>query len=98
LELESDAQRSFFEALASRFTLVRYDPLGTGMSDRERPPGTMTFEFELDVLEALVAELGLERTDLSGSPTAAPFRSRSRCGVRSASSDCCCLAHTRMVR
>ena len=67
LELESEDRRAFFEALASRFTLVRYDRLGTGLSDRDRPPETFMLEFEVDVLEALFDELELGRASMFGS-------------------------------
>ena len=40
LELDEPRIRDFYEALASRFTLVRYDRLGTGLSDRDRPAET----------------------------------------------------------
>jgi pimeloyl-ACP methyl ester carboxylesterase/DNA-binding CsgD family transcriptional regulator len=66
VELESEAVRAFYEALASRFTLVRYDRLGTGLSDRVRPPESLSLEFEVDVLEALIDELGIGRTSLFG--------------------------------
>src|SRR5215469_14312297 len=66
VELESERMRSFFEALASRFTLVRYDRAGTGLSDRGRSASTFTLEFELDVLEALVGELTSDRVSLFG--------------------------------
>jgi pimeloyl-ACP methyl ester carboxylesterase/DNA-binding CsgD family transcriptional regulator len=66
LELDSEPIRTFFETLATSFTVVRYDRLGTGLSDRTRPSETMTLEFEVDVLEALVAELGDKRISLFG--------------------------------
>jgi len=66
VELESEPVREFFEALASRFTLIRYDRLGTGLSDRVRPPGSLTVEFEVDVLEVLLDELEIGRTSLFG--------------------------------
>jgi pimeloyl-ACP methyl ester carboxylesterase/DNA-binding CsgD family transcriptional regulator len=66
LELETEPRRAFFEVLASKFTLVRYDRLGTGLSERDRPRGTFTLEFEVDVLEALFDELELGRTSLFG--------------------------------
>lgn len=65
-ELENPAIRAFFEALASRYTLVRYDRLGTGMSDRSLRLEARTLQFEVDVLEALVRELGLGRPTLVG--------------------------------
>jgi pimeloyl-ACP methyl ester carboxylesterase len=66
LELESEHVRAFYEALASVFTLVRYDRLGSGLSDRDRPPDTLTVEFEVDVLDALFDELELRRAGLFG--------------------------------
>jgi DNA-binding CsgD family transcriptional regulator/pimeloyl-ACP methyl ester carboxylesterase len=47
VELENPDLRSFFEALAAHFTLVRYDRLGTGMSDRVRAPNTLTLDAEV---------------------------------------------------
>jgi pimeloyl-ACP methyl ester carboxylesterase/DNA-binding CsgD family transcriptional regulator len=66
VELESEPVRVFYEALASRFTLVRYDRLGTGLSDRVRPPDSLTLEFEVDVLAALLDALEIDRTNLFG--------------------------------
>ena len=66
LELDSDERRAFLEVLASSFTLVRYDRLGTGLSDRSRPPETFTLEFEVDTVEALFDELALARATLFG--------------------------------
>ena len=67
VELESEAIQTFFQTLAASFTVVRYDRLGTGLSDRSRARETMTLEFEVDVLEALVVELGAGRVSLFGS-------------------------------
>ena len=66
-ELETEPIRAFFETLAARFTLVRYDRLGTGLSDRLRPPEAMTLDFEVDTLEAVVAALGADRVSMFGS-------------------------------
>jgi pimeloyl-ACP methyl ester carboxylesterase/DNA-binding CsgD family transcriptional regulator len=66
LEMEVEPMRAFYDALASSFTLVRYDRPGTGMSDRDRPPETFTLEFEVDVLEALSSVLDLGRFRLFG--------------------------------
>jgi pimeloyl-ACP methyl ester carboxylesterase/DNA-binding CsgD family transcriptional regulator len=66
VELESEPVRVFYEALASRFTLIRYDRLGTGLSDRVRPPESLTLEFEVDVLATLIDELEIDRTHLFG--------------------------------
>jgi pimeloyl-ACP methyl ester carboxylesterase/DNA-binding CsgD family transcriptional regulator len=55
------AFRGFIEALATRYRVLRYDRLGTGLSDRERPPETLTLEFEVAMLEALLDRLEIER-------------------------------------
>jgi hypothetical protein len=41
-----DPLRHFVEGLAAGRMVVRYDRVGTGLSDRERPPGTFTPAFE----------------------------------------------------
>jgi pimeloyl-ACP methyl ester carboxylesterase/DNA-binding CsgD family transcriptional regulator len=58
--------RRFVEGLAIGRMVVRYDRLGTGMSDRERPPETFTPEFELATLRAVLDELALERVTVVG--------------------------------
>ena len=61
-----DPLRRFVEGLAAGRTVVRYDRVGTGVSDRERPPQTFTPEFEVATLCAVLDELGLERVTLMG--------------------------------
>ena len=61
-----DPLRRFIEGLAAGRMVVRYDRLGTGLSDRERPPETFTPEFEDATLCAVLDELGLERVTLVG--------------------------------
>ncbi len=61
---EPGAYRTFFERLAERFTLVRYDKPGTGLSDRQR--ADFTIEPEVAAIEAIVGELGLRRLSLLG--------------------------------
>jgi pimeloyl-ACP methyl ester carboxylesterase/DNA-binding CsgD family transcriptional regulator len=72
--------RGFVEALARGRRVVRYDRPGTGLSDRERPAGTMTLEWEVDLFAALLDRLELERAALlgvsSGGPIAAVYASR----------------------
>jgi pimeloyl-ACP methyl ester carboxylesterase/DNA-binding CsgD family transcriptional regulator len=55
---QGDAQsrtfRNFVEALATRYRVIRYDRLGTGLSDRDRPASTLTLDYEVELLEALV--------------------------------------------
>jgi pimeloyl-ACP methyl ester carboxylesterase/DNA-binding CsgD family transcriptional regulator len=62
---ESPEHRRFVEALAREHTVIRYDKLGCGLSDRVRADFTM--DSELAVLEALVGHLGLTRFALFGS-------------------------------
>jgi len=75
-----EPMRLFMEALAAKRTVVRYDRVGTGMSDRERPEETFTSEFELATLRAVLDELELERITLMGMScggcTAVSFASR----------------------
>ena len=63
---EFDPLRRFMEGLAGERTVVRYDRVGTGMSDRMRPRQTFTPEFELATLRAVIAELELEQATLLG--------------------------------
>ena len=62
----ADPLRRFIEGLAAGRLVVRYDRLGTGLSDRERPPETFTPEFEDATLCAVLDELGLEHMTLMG--------------------------------
>jgi pimeloyl-ACP methyl ester carboxylesterase len=75
-----DPLRRFVEGLAAGRTVVRYDRLGTGLSDRERSPETFTPEFEDATLCAVLDQLGLARVTLlgisCGSCTAASFAAR----------------------
>jgi pimeloyl-ACP methyl ester carboxylesterase/DNA-binding CsgD family transcriptional regulator len=61
-----DRLRHFIESLAAERMVVRYDRLGTGMSDRERPPQTFTPEFEDAALCAVLDELSLARLTFLG--------------------------------
>src|SRR5262249_55729922 len=75
-----DAFRRFVEALGGARRVIRYDRLGCGLSQRERPPGTMSIDYEAEVLGALVDELELDRVSLFGSscggPTAIVYAAR----------------------
>lgn len=57
--------RRFVEALSRRYTMIRYDRIGCGLSDRSRDD--FSLESELDVLGALVHHLGHRRFVLFGS-------------------------------
>src|SRR5688500_18348064 len=62
---EDPEHRRFVEALSREHTVIRFDKLGCGLSDRARTEFTM--ESELAVLKALVEHLELERFALFGS-------------------------------
>ncbi len=69
--------RRFWEGIADGYTLIRYDRLGVGMSDRTLRDSDLTIDSEVATLRSLVDELGLERVSLiggsSGSCTAIAF-------------------------
>ena len=69
--------RRFWDGIADGYTLVRYDRLGVGMSDRRVEDSDLTLDSEVATLRALIDELGLERVSLiggsSGSCTAIAF-------------------------
>jgi pimeloyl-ACP methyl ester carboxylesterase/DNA-binding CsgD family transcriptional regulator len=67
------AFRRVVEALASRYCVVRYDRLGTGLSERERAPETLSLDFEVTVLEALLDQLGIERATHFGLSAGGPL-------------------------
>jgi pimeloyl-ACP methyl ester carboxylesterase/DNA-binding CsgD family transcriptional regulator len=60
------AYRRFIEGLAAGRQVIRYDRLGCGMSDREKPRETLTIDYELAMLDALIEHVGLERLSLVG--------------------------------
>jgi pimeloyl-ACP methyl ester carboxylesterase/DNA-binding CsgD family transcriptional regulator len=62
---ETPEHRRFIEALAREHTVIRYDKIGCGLSDRDRTDFTLASE--LVVLESLVEHLGLDRFALFGS-------------------------------
>jgi pimeloyl-ACP methyl ester carboxylesterase/DNA-binding CsgD family transcriptional regulator len=74
------AFRHFVESLAQGRCVVRYDRPGTGLSDRERSPETLTLDYEVEVLSALIDTLGFDRAALFGSsaggPTGAAYAAR----------------------
>jgi pimeloyl-ACP methyl ester carboxylesterase/DNA-binding CsgD family transcriptional regulator len=58
--------RRFVEALAARRTVVRYDPPGSGLSDRTAAARPLELDRELGVLEAVLDAAGLERAAMLG--------------------------------
>src|ERR1700738_3883612 len=69
--------RRFWQGVADGYTLIRYDRLGVGMSDRTLRDSDLTIEGEVATLGELLDELGLDRVSLiggsSGSCTAIAF-------------------------
>jgi pimeloyl-ACP methyl ester carboxylesterase/DNA-binding CsgD family transcriptional regulator len=58
--------RRFFEALGEGHQLVRYDRPGVGLSDRDGSAGPPTIDAEVELLAAVLDELGCERATLFG--------------------------------
>src|SRR3954453_19459539 len=79
LDWQSADFRRFWDGVADGYTLIRYDRLGVGMSDRAVRDADLTIDGEIATLTALLDELGLERVSLlggsSGSCTAIAFAS-----------------------
>jgi len=82
--LEADATDEryarFWQDVSEGFTLVRYDRLGVGLSDRVVEPRDFTLDAELDCLRALLDRLAADRVTLlggsSGGCTAIAFAAR----------------------
>jgi len=87
LELEWDIPevRAFVAALARRRTVIRFDRLGTGLSDRPAPD--LSLDAEVRMVEAVADALGLDELSLlgisRGGCTAAAFAARHPERVRS---------------
>ena len=87
LELEwgFDQLRTFVGALARRRTVIRFDRLGTGLSDR--PPPDLSLDAEVAMVEAVADALDLEELSLlgisRGGCTAAAFAAKHPERVRS---------------
>jgi pimeloyl-ACP methyl ester carboxylesterase/DNA-binding CsgD family transcriptional regulator len=77
LDWQSAGYRQFWEGVADGYTLIRYDRLGVGMSDRIVQDSDLTLDGEVATLRKLLDELELERVSLiggsSGSCTAIAF-------------------------
>jgi pimeloyl-ACP methyl ester carboxylesterase/DNA-binding CsgD family transcriptional regulator len=69
---KNDTFRDFVDTLGRSRRVIRYDRLGCGLSERERPAETMSVDYEADLLGALVDELGLDRFTLLGSSCGGP--------------------------
>ncbi len=68
LELEwgFDEFRTFIGALAKRRTVIRYDRLGTGLSDRAEAPRDLTLDGEVRTITAVADAAGAEELSLLG--------------------------------
>jgi len=77
LDWQSADFRQFWEGVGEGYSLIRYDRLGVGMSDRTVHESDLSLEFEVGTLRALLDELQLDRVSLiggsSGSCTAIAF-------------------------
>ena len=77
LDWQTVGFRRFWEGVATGYTLIRYDRLGVGMSDRTVQESDLSLDGEVATLRALLDELELERVSLiggsSGSCTAIAF-------------------------
>jgi pimeloyl-ACP methyl ester carboxylesterase len=69
-DMDNPAFSRFFAQLATRFTVVRYDRPGVGLSDRERT--SFTLEDEVANLLAVVDELSFPRVSLLAVSCGAP--------------------------
>jgi pimeloyl-ACP methyl ester carboxylesterase/DNA-binding CsgD family transcriptional regulator len=63
---EDPSFRSFLLALADRHTVVRYDRIGTGLSERRRGQGAISLEAEVELLGELLDHVDLARCTLFG--------------------------------
>jgi pimeloyl-ACP methyl ester carboxylesterase len=66
LDWADPAFRGFWESVGEGHTLVRYDRLGVGMSDREVLDDDLTLDTDVAVLRAVLDELSLEKVVLLG--------------------------------
>lgn len=71
LDWQTPGVQRFWEAVAKDHTLIRYDRLGAGMSDRTVDEAELTLDGEVAVLRALVDDLGLDRVSLVGGSSGA---------------------------
>ena len=80
LEWRFEEFRAFISALARRRTVIRYDRLGTGLSDRPEGGPQPSLEVEVRTIEALIDALSLRTVSLLGMSwgccTAAAFAAR----------------------
>jgi pimeloyl-ACP methyl ester carboxylesterase len=66
LDWHRPGYRAFVRRLSTHHTVIRYDRLGTGLSDRERPSCPDAQELEAATALGVLDALGLDRVDLFG--------------------------------
>jgi pimeloyl-ACP methyl ester carboxylesterase/DNA-binding CsgD family transcriptional regulator len=66
LDRRNPACARFWDAIGDGYSVVRYDRLGVGVSDRELRDEDLTVDGEVEVIRALLDELGAERVGLLG--------------------------------
>jgi pimeloyl-ACP methyl ester carboxylesterase/DNA-binding CsgD family transcriptional regulator len=66
LDGKDPAFRAFWDAVGAGYTVVRYDRLGVGLSDREISAADLTLECEIALLHAVLDELSLTAVTLAG--------------------------------
>jgi pimeloyl-ACP methyl ester carboxylesterase len=73
LNWEDPDFRGYVSRLAERHTVIRYDPPGTGASERDvaGPAAPVDLADEVAVIQGLLDVLGLERVDLMGASSGA---------------------------
>jgi pimeloyl-ACP methyl ester carboxylesterase/DNA-binding CsgD family transcriptional regulator len=80
LDWQDSNFRRFFAALGDGHRLLRYDRPGVGLSEPSVAPGSLTLDDEVELLGAMLDELGCERATLfggsSGGCTAIAFAAR----------------------
>ena len=80
LDWADPAVRGWWESVSDGYTLVRYDRLGVGMSDRDVGQEDLTLDGDVALLRAVLDELALEKVVLvggsSGGCTAIAFAAR----------------------
>jgi len=66
LDWADPSYRGLWEAVGQGYSVVSYDRLGVGMSDREVSPDDLTLDSQVALLHAVLDELALERVVLIG--------------------------------
>src|SRR6185503_16243563 len=70
-DLAEPRLQAFYDRLATRHTVVRYDHTGVGLSDRDRED--FSFAREMLELEALIDQLGADQVALMGGSFGGPI-------------------------